>query len=338
MGNAIRMLIAVFFWIFASFTVSMEAPASEVDEEREIMRSQTFLLCCSISGNSSTYKDYCKSTLESAAQNNQMQLAECMLTALEKCSLFTKTISKKYIKDAFFIAVKKGNIPLVKRILVANKKIVNQEMAGKTALFMAADQNNLPLALVLLEAGANPNHRSKPFALYIDPQQNSNSHARGSHYMEESTPLFYAACVNDVPAIRLLFEIGANPDSLINPRKKRPFKRTALMQAIIHGNYEAVKALVHGIPYPMERSPYAKLSFLKNSYFHFLPHDLGIELNKYYRVHADPNVSNKSGMTPFACAILYREEKIKEFLKRNGALNLEKTLFRINDDGDWTWQ
>lgn len=289
-----------------------------VTEEQQLRINRGFL--DSLVRGSQEYKNRCKFALEEAADDNHMRIVDEMLTNLAKCNLISNKVPKKYIARTFFIAVEQENIPLVKRLLTANKKIVNREVAGKTALLLAAEKVNLALAQVLVEAGADPNQKSKPFAFYIDPQHNSNSHARGSHYMEESTPLFYAACVNDAAAIRLLLEIGANPDLLIDPKKNQPFKGTALMQAIVYGNYEAVEALITGIPYPMARSPYAKLSSLKNSYFHLLPHDLGSELNKYYRVHADPNVSNKRGMTAFACAILYREEKIKDFLKENGAL------------------
>lgn len=221
----------------------------------------------------------------------------------EKIKEGLRSNSLKHIKESFFLAVYTGNIGLAKRFLQKHKNLVHKKnKEQKTALIIAAENGNLPLAEVLVEAGADPNSLSKKLAILT---YHFGTMPSGL------SPLIYAAISNNVCAIQILLAVGANPDLLVKYVDNNKFfdsnqsSRSALMEAASFGYYESVVALVNGIPYP-----FASLARARNNYFHLLPYDLRNELSKYSRLHADPYIKDKKGVTALQLAIAARHRSI----------------------------
>lgn len=245
------------------------------------------------------YQGFCKDMLEIATSNNFQRLADQMLVSLRDRTIFSHSIPRYLIRNAFFIAVSKGNIPLMHCLLKANKKLINEEYGyGRTALLIAAENENLPLAQALVQAGANLN------VVHEDKAKN---------------PLIEAARTNNIKAIRVLLEVGAQPDLLLFPlygpikRKYKLFdKRNALMIAACGGNYEAVQVLLDGVPNQTAQSMFAQLHAIDTTYFHILPIELASLVNCHFKVQADPHVRSMLNLTLFDLLIAQRDGILPE--------------------------
>jgi len=105
----------------------------------------------------------------------------------KRCSEF-KSFGRSRGQD-YFDAVKAGNLALVKTLLVADKKLVHvKDSVGQTVLHWAAKRNDVPMARLLKQAGAE-----------IDAVD-----------MALRTPLFMAARSDMPEMVDFLLEAGAN--------------------------------------------------------------------------------------------------------------------------------
>lgn len=242
-------------------------------------------------------------TFSSAHAMEKIPSRMTIILVEEKIKEGLRSNSLKQAKESFFLAVYTGNIGLVKRFLQKHKNLVHKKnKEQKTALIIAAENGNLPLAEVLVVAGADPNSLSKKLAILT---YHFGTMPSGL------SPLIYAAVSNNVCAIQILLAVGANPDLLLKYVDNNKFfdsnqtSRSALMEAASFGCYESVVALVNGIPYP-----FATLAHIRGNYFHLLPYDLCNELSKYSKLHADPYIKDKKGVTALQLAIAAREHSI----------------------------
>jgi ankyrin repeat protein len=126
------------------------------------------------------------------------------------------------------------------------------ESDGTTALYWAAERNDLEIVDLLLEAGAHPNTASRygytPLAMaaingnerilsrLIDAGADANAATPAGE-----TPLMAAARTGVAPAVEVLLKRGANPNV-----KERSRGQTALMWASSEGHAAAVSALLAG--------------------------------------------------------------------------------------------
>jgi len=147
-------------------------------------------------------------------------------------------------------AVKDGDAAAV-RVLLKQPNVANAaDPDGTTALHWAADRDDLPIAQLLVRAGANVNAASRygvtpmysaavngdaaMIALFLKAGANVNV-----ALPEGETPLMTAARTGKVDAVRVLLENGANVNAKENWKKQ-----TALMWAAHEGNAATVKLLI----------------------------------------------------------------------------------------------
>lgn len=261
---------------------SFKRNIGRITEDEAIQHVTNGIMC--INKWSPHYQNFCKDMLEIATTNNFPRLFDQMLVCLKDHNFFSHSIPRILIRNAFFIAVSKGNIPLIHCLLKANKKLINEEYGdGRTALFIAAENENISLAQALVQAGGNPN------VIHKDKVKN---------------PLIEAARTNNVTAIRTLLMVGAQPDLLVlhlygaSKRKYELYdKRNALMVAASAGNYEAVQTLLDGVPSPKNQSLFGQLHAINTTYFHILPIELASLVNYYFKVQADPHIRSMLKMT-----------------------------------------
>ena len=139
------------------------------------------------------------------------------------------------------------------REMVRRPETVNIAAAdGTTALYWAAERNDLEVVDLLLKAGANPNVASrygytplamaalngneKVLARLLDAGADPNAATP-----DAETPLMAAARTGVAPAVKVLLARGANPNV-----KERARGQTALMWAASEGHTDAVSALLAG--------------------------------------------------------------------------------------------
>lgn len=224
---------------------------------------------------------------------------------------------KNIIEKVFFTAVEKSNIPLVERFLQAREGLVrigkytkcevfndNTRVFSeyKTPLDIAAENGDLAVAQLLVQAGDDPNY------------------AFPSYRMDSVAPLMVAVRHNDIRAIRVLLQVGADPDffgSLLSKivieeksrycQKKSCFmdSNNALTMAAITDKYDVVEMLVEGVKYPpnLLTNLIVELQQQKmKTYFSLLSLELLTEfvpyLNQHFTIQADPNIKTLQGLTP----------------------------------------
>ncbi len=122
-------------------------------------------------------------------------------------------------KVDLFRAVQRGDADLVRRALMAGQSPDVVRPGGMTPLIVAAQYGSIPCVAVLLEYGANVNHRT--------------SNVTGGH-----TPLHVAAYHEHVSMIEFLLDNGAN----IGARNANG--RTTLHQAVLMMDRASAKALL----------------------------------------------------------------------------------------------
>lgn len=105
----------------------------------------------------------------------------------KRCSVF-KSFGRGRGQD-YFEAVKAGNLAMLKTLLVADKKLVHvKDSVGQSALHWAAKRNDVPIARLLKQVGAD-----------VDAVD-----------MTLRTPLFMAARYDMPEMVSLLLDMGAN--------------------------------------------------------------------------------------------------------------------------------
>lgn len=287
------------FWINIFFVplLSMQAPdKKQIDEKCEIIRMQPELERLKKKPARALW-EFCTKKLEYAAEHDFLVLADQMLSRLEESLLpfpFTQKDPNRLFRKAFFIAIQKGNIPLVKLFLKKRKDIykecmeINDENPTYVcALDIAAQYGNLELAQVLVQAGNNPNHSPRA---------------------GRDTPLNMAIRDYNMPAIRTLLLVGADPDFFIEYKCGKEHRKedfNALMEATIHRKgYEAFELLLKGVEYPPNLFVNLMLVLKKRkkkTYFYLLPNDLFSSCASYlaphFKIQADPTVKSASGRT-----------------------------------------
>jgi ankyrin repeat protein len=171
-------------------------------------------------------------------------------------------------------------VAAVKALLDAGARVDEVDVWGGTALRSALGSNNVDVAQVLLDAGADVNN-------YIDGPM-GDSH--GNTLLAEA--VFWYSLTNDPTMIALLLERGAD----VNYRSPSPFRgmcgaagypectfegQTALTRAAANGLYDVVRLLLdHG---------------------------------------ADPNLSRRDGETAAALARAYRHPDVAVMIDRYAA-------------------
>ena len=106
-------------------------------------------------------------------------------------------------------------------VLIENKVDVNHQTSdGRTALIGAATNNNIKTMEILLNSGANPNlqNESGLSALYVSASRSAkavqlllNHNADPSiETIYKATPIFEAACADDIEIVNALMEAGAD--------------------------------------------------------------------------------------------------------------------------------
>ncbi len=110
-----------------------------------------------------------ESTLSLAKKNADQTLLKCIERVIER----KNTWMKDYAASEFLYAAYSNNTAQVKQLVVSHE-IDEQDNVGRTALFFAADNNNLELVQVLLQKGANPCFQTQ-YAQSIDHYVHQNS-------------------------------------------------------------------------------------------------------------------------------------------------------------------
>jgi ankyrin repeat protein len=150
---------------------------------------------------------------------------------------------------------------LAARLLAAGADPNVADLAGQTALFLAAEANNVDVATVLLQFGANPN---------ISTDAVSSEEGRGMGDQSGSTPLMRAynwyTLTLDPTMVQLLLDHGADPNYGNNTdydsecdtttQGKCTFEgQTVLTRAAEDGDYTVVRVLLdHGADPHVSRS------------------------------------------------------------------------------------
>jgi ankyrin repeat protein len=124
------------------------------------------------------------------------------------------------------------------------------ELGAYSGLHRAAARNDYPLIAHLVSEGANVNARDAygrtplHVATYLGKHEAIRALAKAGADLDaierdRYTALGIAAVRNDVPTLRLLLQLGANPSALVGR-----YDSTALTLAAQLGNVEAVKLLI----------------------------------------------------------------------------------------------
>jgi ankyrin repeat protein len=105
-------------------------------------------------------------------------------------------------------------VPLVKRLLNAGADVNATDLAGRTALFYTLEDNNIDVAKILLDAGANPN-------IHLEGRGSAEGDSMAAQ--QGATPLMEAlwwySLTNDPTMTRLLLAYHENP----NYRDTQPY-------------------------------------------------------------------------------------------------------------------
>lgn len=127
-------------------------------------------------------------------------------------SFFNPSSEKQLLK-----AAETGNLAQVENLIAQNVNIDAVDENGRTALHLATYEDHTKVAEALIEAGANPNHRTN----------------------YDSTPLISAAGRSSTEIVRMLIEAGAD----INIHHKT-CQRSALYWAVTKNQTETAKLLI----------------------------------------------------------------------------------------------
>src|SRR4051812_17242961 len=134
--------------------------------------------------------------------------------AIAACAVIVLLASSAVASTDIADAAKRGSRVAV-RTLIGQKAAVNERLAdGTTAIHWAVKWDDLEMAKMLVDAGANVAVRSR----------------------EGATPLFLAATNGNAAMIELLINAGADPFAPVLPNGE-----TALMVAARTGKVDAVK-------------------------------------------------------------------------------------------------
>ena len=162
-------------------------------------------------------------------------------------------------------AAMNGDQAAVQALLQKKADVNGQQADGATALEWAAYRNDLPLADLLIAAGANPKipNREGATALQLASLHGSAPMIEkllkaGAEVNERGvngeTPLMFAARNGSLDALNLLLKRGADVNA-----KETLRGTTALMWAVEQGHVDAVKLLIqHGADVSVASSPDSK--------------------------------------------------------------------------------
>jgi uncharacterized protein len=166
-------------------------------------------------------------------------------------------------------------VPLVKQLLKAGADVNATDLAGRTALFYTLEDNNIDVAKILLDAGADPN-------IHLDGRGNAAGDDLAAQ--QGATPLMEAlwwySLTNDPTMTRLLLVYHANP----NYRDTQTYDsecdqttqgrctfqgQTVLTRAAEEGYYGLVKVLLeHGANASLPRGDGALAVDIAREYDH----------------------------------------------------------------------
>ncbi|XP_072040903.1 mitochondrial disaggregase-like [Amphiura filiformis] len=133
--------------------------------------------------------------------------------------------NKNTASEEWFAAVKRNNIPELRRSIKAGIDVNARHPLGWTALQMAAINNNETAVRILLEAGADPNVGDEFRNVYLTSQEKGLNSLQVLISREEEfsarlsnrssfkgcTALHYAVLTNDEIIVKILLQAGANP-------------------------------------------------------------------------------------------------------------------------------
>lgn len=174
-------------------------------------------------------------------------------------------INQKEISDSFYLAIKKGDIDVIKLYLNRYPDLVNSSLrdGNSTALHVAAQENDLGVVRLLVESGADVNVQNATASgttPLSDAAQLGNCSIvdylikKGANVNLKNkngeTPLIATTmCSNDKPTMQLLINAGAdiNAEILINTgadiNAKNNSPETALSRSLRHPNFDAANFL-----------------------------------------------------------------------------------------------
>jgi ankyrin repeat protein len=163
------------------------------------------------------------------------------------------------------LAVLNENIEILKLILKTgyDPNAFNiEDSEGTTSLYWATCQNSFDIVQILIEAGAKVDIEKPQEGItsihvaaergFIDILRLLLEKAGGKNIINSfdfagNTPLIYAASNNQIEAVHLLIQSGAD----INAHDESRIGNTALRQAVRYGNYEIVKLLLDSDANPL---------------------------------------------------------------------------------------
>ncbi len=181
-----------------------------------------------------------------AAQRNNLELAEALLTAGAKADAVSR-----YKVTPMALACTNGNAALIERLLKAGVDPNATSEQGQTALMTAAMTGTPEAVRVLLARGANPNlteplqnqtalmwaaseGRTEAAALIVEFGGNVKAKSKGNF-----TPFLFAVRNGHIDASKLLLDHGANINDV------SPDGTSALNMAVVNAYFELAAVLVN---------------------------------------------------------------------------------------------
>ena len=232
-------------------TIPVDSAALEAAVANNDIELLRILLAARANSNDHGERYYGYNALYTATWNERHELAQILLAsqidpnihpsdATWFMSYLPKTRQWIYTHrhiSTWCLAIKRGNLRLIRIFLEAGvdpNQIFRWKKYQEHCLWLAIEQEHVPLTQMLLEAGADVNFELEPTVHRI------NKSVGWAERGGTRTALGYAACKGQTDNVRLLLNAGARPNTVAKGR----FSRTALQTAAQRGHEDVVDILM----------------------------------------------------------------------------------------------